>query len=193
MYFDEDGNIIQSCSMSSSAMFSSNEENKYGSSISSYSSIPSSSSTLKIIDPTLAKVQPPEQRKEKNPLNLRADQVLALIRERKLLPGPPPDTKRYSSKLWEEDIIFFLYDSKTGVEIKHWYCCAKCNWVHNCILGGGNKRIRDHVQKHKNEQPYSFDRIQLASLLANATKFGALNGNVSIEDFTKHLPLAEKW
>lgn len=149
--------------------------------------------TLNIIDPNSETKKAPEKKFEKNPSYLKPDQVRDLITDGKLFLGPPPDGKRFSSNLWKEEIVFFLYDSENGVELKHWYYCAKCFWVHNRILRDGNKTIREHIQKHKNDRPYSFDRVQLAALLANATIFGASNGNVSVNDFVKHLPIPDKW
>lgn len=130
---------------------------------------------------------------DKNPRNLTADQVQAMIAEKKLLPGPPPDNKRCSSNHWKDEIMFFLYDAETGAEFEYWFFCAKCHWVHNCILSDGNKTIREHANKHRNERPYEFNRIQLATLLANATTYGASNGKIPATDLVKHLPLPDKW
>lgn len=129
----------------------------------------------------------------KNPQNLKVEQVQTMVAEGILVPGPPPEKKRCTSGHWKEEIIFFLFDAKTGKELEHWFYCAKCYWVHNCILRDGNKTIRDHAEKHRNERSYEFDRMQLANLLANATKFGASNGNIPITDFVKHLPFPNKW
>lgn len=143
------------------------------------------------ISGVVATPQPPKI--NKNPLNLSAEQVQTMVLNGSLVIGPPPAKKHCTADHWKNEIMHFLFDSITGEELEHWYYCGKCYWVHNCILRDGNKTIREHADKHKDERRYEFTRMELANLLASATSFGTSNGTVPTQEFVKHLPFPNKW
>lgn len=139
---------------------------------------------------TKSKTQP--KKKDKNPNNLTTSDVAALIKGGQLVTGLPPEKRRCTADHWG-DSMWFLYEKATGNELEHWYLCIKCCQLFNTVLADGTKGIRDHAQKHKLDGKYEFDRYELASLLTNATSFGATNGSASVEEITRKLPLPHKW
>lgn len=90
------------------------------------------------------------------------------------------------SEIWALGLRMLRYKNR-GTTIPHWFRCSLCGIFFNCVLGGGNGKLRNHMFKH-NRPVYTFTKSELADALNRANKLGDQYGLI---DFNELIPA--KW
>lgn len=127
-----------------------------------------------------------------NPSGLQEKDILKGLKDKTIVPGPPPKGKRCTSAQWKMGLkfLFSVEDDESLTEIKNWYFCEICGWLQNAKLGGGTGNLLQHVRKH--DQPkYKFTKDALVALLIKTAEFTQATG--SIANFKQLLPSPDNW